>query len=167
LTASAHADRARRCVGPDRRTILCRVNANALKLYGNVPVLFVNHNFYLAARTGTYQAWVALSARPVVDHVRKFAAKGLARDFGEVTPDSASQGFGRLAGFTFDDDNHEPALKRRFVLAHEGLSTVASNGDKLLAHIGRALRELKLDPDRKRTKERKKGKDLGDAVEAC
>ena len=37
-------------------------------------------------KPGVYQAWVALSARPVVDQVRQLAAEGLARGFGAASP---------------------------------------------------------------------------------
>jgi hypothetical protein len=130
-------------------------NLATMRRTGFEPAVVVESN------PGTYQAWVALSARPVADHIRQLAAKGLTRSCGGVSPDSAAHGFGRLAGFTFDDDNHLPALKRCFVLAHEGLSTMAANGEKLVAHIESTLRALEVERDRKRTTAQQKGKDLG------
>jgi hypothetical protein len=78
---------------------------------------------------GEYQAWVALSARPVADPIRKLVAEGLARGFNGTAPDLPVKGFGRLAGFTFDDATLDYGMKRRFVLAHEGRPTIASNGE--------------------------------------
>ena len=129
-------------------------NLAAMRRTGFEPAVVVE------SHPGTYQAWVALTARPVADHIRHSVAEGLARSCGGVPPDSAAQGFGRLAGFTFDDGKRDPDVNRRFVLAHEGRLAVASNGQKLLAQIESTLRALEVERDRKRTN-RQQGKDLG------
>lgn len=130
-------------------------NLAAMRRAGFEPAVVVESD------PGTYQAWVALSARPVADHIRQSVAEGLARSCGGVAPEAAAQGFGRLAGFTFDGDNHDPDLKRRFALAHEGSATIASNGEKLLAHIESTLRAQKVERDRTPPRVQEKGKDLG------
>lgn len=98
-----------------------------------------------------YQAWVALSAGPVADYVRHVAAEGLARNFTGVSPDSAAQGFGRLAGFTFGEEKRDPPVKRRFALVHGGLLSVSSNGPTLLDQIKSTLREQLHERERKRS----------------
>jgi hypothetical protein len=113
------------------------------------------------SKPGVYQAWIALSARPVADRVRLLAAEGLARGFGGVSPGSKAKDFGRLAGFTFGDRKGGLVMKRRFVLANEGISTTASNGGKLVAQIENTLRALELERDRKQMKAQQKGRDLG------
>jgi hypothetical protein len=128
-------------------------NLAAMRRKGFEPAAVVE------SQPGVYQAWVALSARPVADQVRELAAQGLARGFGGVSPYSKAKNFGRLAGFTFEDENRDLLMKRRFVLAHTGISTVSSNGEKLVAQIESTLRAL--DRDRKKIQAQQKGRDLG------
>jgi hypothetical protein len=130
-------------------------NLAAMRRKGFEPAVVVE------SKPGVYQAWVALSARPVTDRVRLLAAEGLGRGFGGVSPGSKAKDFGRLAGFTFDDGNGDLVMKRRFVLAHQGISTTASNGGKLVAQIENTLRALELERDRKRIKGQQTSRDLG------
>jgi hypothetical protein len=127
----------------------------AMRRKGFEPAVIVE------SKPGVYQAWVALSARPVTDRVRLLAAEGLARGFGGVSSVSVAKDFGRLAGFTFGDGEGDLVMKRPFVLAHEGISTTASNGGKLVAQIENTLRALELDRDRKQMKAQQKARDLG------
>jgi hypothetical protein len=115
----------------------------------------------IESKPGVYQAWVALSTHPVADHVRQLTGEGLTQVFGGGAPDWTAKNFGYLAGFTFDDVNRGPFRKKRFVLAHEGRSTSAPNGEKLLVQIESTLRALEHERDRKRTKEQGKGKATG------
>jgi hypothetical protein len=147
-----------RPAGQHGLVLLDALNAEALaamRRKGIEPAVAVESN------PGEYQAWLALSARPVADQVRRVAAEGLARGFGGTAPDLAEEGFGRLAGFTFDDATCDRGGNRRFVLAHEGRPTIASNGEKLLTHIERALRVLEVERDRERIKGHREAKERG------
>jgi hypothetical protein len=53
----------------------------------------------------------------------------------------ASDGYGRLAGFTAHDEECRSEGKRRFVLARERTAAEASNALKFLQHIETVLRE--------------------------
>jgi hypothetical protein len=143
-----------RPAGQHGLVLLDALNAEALaamRRKGFEPAAVIESN------PGAYQAWVALSARPVADQVRQLAADGLARGFNGTVPDLAVKAFGRLAGFTFDEVTRDREVSRRFVLAHEGRPTIAPNGEKLLSRIESALRALELERDRKRIKGQREG----------
>jgi hypothetical protein len=148
-----------RPAGPHGLVLLDRLKAEnlaAMRQKGFEPAVVVESN------PGIFQAWVALSARPIIDQVRQLAADGLARGFGAALPDATANGFGRLAGFTFDARKFDPVMNRRFVLAHEGQSTRASNGQKLVTQIESTLRALKVERSRQPTiRAQQKGKDQG------
>jgi hypothetical protein len=117
----------------------------AMRRKGFEPAAVIESN------PGEYQAWIALSARPVAEQVRQFAAEGLARGFNGTVPDLAGNGFGHIAGFTIGDATRDCKMKRRFVLAREGHSTIASNGEKLVTQIANALSALQVERDRRTT----------------
>jgi hypothetical protein len=147
-----------RPAGQHGLVLLDELNAEALaamRRKGFEPAAVIESN------SGEYQAWVALSARPVAEPVRKLAAEGLARGFNGTAPDLAVNGFGRLAGFTFNDAMRDREMKRRFVLAREGSPTIASNGEKLLTQIESTLHVLELERDRKRIKGQREEKERG------
>jgi hypothetical protein len=138
--------------------LLDALNAEALasmRRKGFEPAAVIESN------PGEYQAWVVLSARPVAEQARQLAAEGLARGFNGTAQGSAVKGFGRLAGFTFDDATRDREMKRPFVLAREGSLTIASNGEKLLTQIERTLRAVELERDRNRVKGQREGKERG------
>jgi hypothetical protein len=148
-----------RPAGPHGLVLLDRLKADdleAMRHKGFEPAVVVESN------PGVFQAWVALSGRPITDEVRQFAAEGLARGFGATLPAATANGFGRLAGLTFNDWKSDPVMRKRFVLAHEGHSTIASNGEKLVTHVENTLRALQVERDRQPAiTAQPKGKDRG------
>jgi hypothetical protein len=130
-------------------------NLAAMRRKGFEPATVIQSN------PGVYQAWVALSTRLVAPNVRQLAAECLARAFVGASPNSAAHGFGYLAGFTFADAMRTPVVKRRFVLAHDRHSTIASNGEKLVAQIESTLRPPGFEWDRERLKGQREEKERG------
>jgi hypothetical protein len=147
-----------RPAGQHGLVLLDALNAEALTAMrgkGFEPAAVIESN------PGEYQAWVALSARPVNEHIRQFVAERLAREFNGTAPDLTGKDFGRLAGFTFDDATRDREMKTRFVLAREGRPTIASNGEKLLTRIESTLRALELERNRMRIKGQQEGREKG------
>jgi hypothetical protein len=85
---------------------------------------------------GLFQVWVKLSDHPLPEELRKHAVSGLAR----VLPKVGQQG--RLAGFTNQQVQPNPAGRQPFALAHEVAGKVALAAQPFLAAIDGHLREL-------------------------
>jgi hypothetical protein len=89
-----------------------------------------------------YQAWVKLSDHPLPEELRKHAVSGLAR----VLPKFGQHG--RLAGFTNQQVQSNPAGRQPFVLGHEATGKVASAAQPYLAAIEWHPRELTAEKQR-------------------
>lgn len=85
---------------------------------------------------GRFQAWVKLSDHPLPEELRKHAVSGLAR----VLPKVGKHG--RLAGFTNQQVQPNPAGHQPFALAHEAAGKVAPAAQPFLAAIDRHLRDV-------------------------